>query len=190
MIKKAKRFFNKKRAEKISNIIYPFLSRGGKILDLGCGDMLVAESLKKKLDLEIVGIDVIDANLTSLPLKLYNGVKIPFDNKSFDITYISFVLHHTKNIEKLLSESIRITKKRIIILEDVYEDKLDLLMTKFWDFGNILTSLSMDLPLNFKREREWVRLFGKLKVKKVKVKKIYPSSLNLIKHRLFVLDIK
>jgi len=190
MIKEIKKFFNRKRAKRIADFILPLLSNGDKVLDLGCGDLLIAESIQRNLNVKITGIDVVDANLTSLPLKLYNGKKIPFRNKSFDITYAAFMFHHTNNIESLLSECIRVTKKRIIILEDIYENNFDLLMIRVFDYGNKLTSLIIDVPLNFKKEVEWIKLFNKFKVKDVKIRKIHPFPLKLTKHRLFILDLK
>ena len=190
MLKKIKKFFMAGRAKKIAGFIYPYLSDKDEVLDFGCGDMIISYFIQKNIDVKIKGIDVIDTNLTSLPLQIYDGKSIPFEDKSFDATCASFVLHHTDNIESLLSECIRVTKRRIIILEDVYQTNLELFMVKLFDYGNKLLSLEMDIPFNFKKESEWIELFNKLNVKNIKTKKIYPHFLKLTKHRLFILDLK
>jgi ubiquinone/menaquinone biosynthesis C-methylase UbiE len=183
--------FNKIRANRIANIVCPLLSNGESVLDLGCGDLLVADSIQRKKSVKITGIDVINTNLTELPLKIYNGRRIPFEDKSFDKTYVSFVFHHTDGIESLLKECIRVTRKRVVILEDVYENKVDLLITKILDYTNKFSaSRYMKIPFNFKTEKEWMKLFSKLKVKDVKSQQIYPDFLKFTKHRLFVFDLE
>lgn len=190
MLKDIKRFFLKVRAKKIAGFIYPFLSDGYTVLDFGCGDMLISYFIQKNLNVKIKGIDVIDTNLTSLPFQIFDGKKIPYKDKIFDVTCASFVLHHTNRIDSLLSECIRVTKKRIILLEDIYENNFDLYMAKLFDYGNKLLSLEMNIPLNFKKETEWLYLFNKLKIKKIRTQKIYPRFIKLTKHRLFILDLK
>ena len=189
-MKKINRFFNKRRAKKIANFICPLLSKGDKVLDFGCGNLLVAEFIQGNLDVRIIGVDVIDINLTSLPLKIHDGERIPFEDKSFDVTYAGFVFHHTDTIDSLLSECIRVTKKRIIILEDVYENDFELWITKILDYSNKLASPDIDILLNFKKEIEWIALFNKFKLGDVKIQKIRPVLLRPTRHRLFVLDLK
>ena len=189
-MKKINRVFNKRRAKKIANFICPLLSKGDKVLDFGCGNLLIAEFIQGNLDVSIIGVDVIDINLTSLPLKIYDGEKIPFEDKYFDVTYAGFVFHHTDTIDSLLSECIRVTKRRIIILEDVYENDLELWITKILDYSNKLASPDIDILLNFKREIEWIALFNKFQLGDVKIQKIRPVLLRPTRHRLFVLDLK
>ena len=190
MIRKIKRLLNKRRAKKIANFICPLLSEGDRVLDFGCGNLLVAEFIQANLDVKIIGIDIIDINLMSLPLKIYDGERIPFEDKYFDVTYVGFLFHHTDTIDSLLSECIRVTKKRIIILEDVYENNFELWITKTLDYSNKLTSLEIDIALNFKKEVEWIALFSKFKLRDVKIQRIRPVLLRPTRHRLFVLDLE
>lgn len=190
MIKKIKELFSRRRAKRIACFIYPLLSKGDVVLDFGCGNLLIAEFIQENLDAKIIGIDVIDINLTSLPLEIYDGKRLPFEDKYFDITYSAFAFHHTNVIDLLLSECIRVTKRRIIILEDVYENNFELLITKALDYSNKLFSLEIDIALNFKTELEWMLLFNKFKIRDVKIQKIRPVLLRPTRHRLFVLDLE
>lgn len=190
MIKKINIFFTKRRAKKIANFICPLLSKGDKVLDFGCGNLLVAEFIQGNLDVRIIGVDVIDINLTFLPLRIYDGEKIPFEDKYFDVTYAGFVFHHTDAIDSLLSECIRVTKRRIIILEDVYENNFELWIMKAFDYSNKLSSQEIDIVLSFKKEIEWIELFNKFNIRDVRVQEIRPVLLRPTRHRLFVLDLK
>jgi ubiquinone/menaquinone biosynthesis C-methylase UbiE len=182
---------SKRRGDKIADLICPFLKDGASVLDFGCADMSVAEAVQRRKNVRVSGIDVIDMNMTDLPFKVYDGVRIPFKDKHFDQTYISFVLHHTDSIEPLLRECIRVTRKRIVILEDVYCGKLGLVLTKGMDYiANKLVSGEISVPLNFKTENDWVRLFRKLRAKRVKSLEARLGGLDIVKHRQFVIDLK
>ncbi len=186
-----KRLFSGYRARRIANIISGLIHNGERVLDFGCGKFMVAEFIKKKADVEIVGLDVIDQRLVDLPFVLYDGKNIPFTDKDFDVTYASFVFHHTENIVHLLQECIRVTKKRIVILEDVYENRFELQITKLLDYiGNRFSSLSIDIPLNFKKKSEWLDLFKRLGVDGVKSKEIKLYKFRPTRHELFILDLE
>ena len=137
----------KKRATRLANFILPYLNENEKILDFGCGTLTVAEEIAKTKKVQIEGVDVIDFNLTDLPLSIYDGKKTDFEDKTFDTAYATFVLHHVDNVEALFAEILRITKKRIILIEDTYENQLELFWIKFLDYiENRVGSLKMNIP--------------------------------------------
>ena len=86
----------------------PFLQKlakyaesGGKILDIGCGNGILLESLPKNMD--YFGIDVSLALIDEAKKKydgfkerfsIFDGLKIPFPDKSFDFVFSIAVLHH------------------------------------------------------------------------------------------------
>ena len=50
--------------------------------------------------------------------EIYDGVQIPFENKSFDISLLFYTLHHTDDPLRLFSEAVRVTKRRILLIEE------------------------------------------------------------------------
>lgn len=152
----------KARAKRIGPLIINSTQNCSSILDLGCGDMILTDFLNIKSDKKVVGIDTLDSNLSDLPLLLYDGTKLPFEDKSFDASLVAFVLHHCQNISGILEELKRVTKKKIIILEEVYRNILSQKLLHLHDFGNILLSSKMDIPLNFLTLEAWKETFGKL----------------------------
>ena len=182
-------FRNGARAKRVSGFITPWLSNGQRVLDLGCGNLLVGKHVQEGAGVRVTGVDVIDINQTPLPLTLYDGKEIPFDERSFDVTYAAFILHHTEDVRALLAECIRVTKGRLLVLEDVYRNGFELGLTRALDYNNKLVAPEMPLPLNFMREREWLALFEQLGTRLVGVKNVRPVPMRPTRHRLFVLDL-
>lgn len=186
-----KRRISKRRAERIAKLILPYLKETDKVLDFGCGKHLVGECIKESISVDITGIDVINMTMSKLPFLRYGGEKIPFNDKSFDVTYAAFVFHHTKEVESLLKECIRVTKNRIIILEDVYKNNLELMLIKSLDwFGNKFGAPGVKIPLNFLNNSEWRNLFIKLGIENFKTIKIKPFPYRPSRHSLFLIDLK
>lgn len=172
-----------KKAKKICNECGSYLT--GNILDVGSGRCHIAKEISKKTGKKVQCLDVKDFNLTDLPLKLYDGKKIPFSTNSFDTVLLCYVLHHTKNPVDLLKECIRVSKKRVII----FEDNADSLLAKPLDI--LFNKLhGVDTPSNFKNIDEWVEEFKKLGLKIIKIKRgvekqwFYPG----VEHIMFVLS--
>jgi ubiquinone/menaquinone biosynthesis C-methylase UbiE len=177
------------RARRISSFIQPWLYKGDRVLDFGCGNLLIGKTLKNRIDVKVVGVDVIDVNKTDLPFTVYDGEVIPFEENSFDVTYAAFIFHHTTNIKALLTECTRVTKRRILVLEDVYSNEFELQVTKLLDQVNLLTSSDMNIPMNFKKEAEWVSIFNRPDFKLVESHNIRPMAIRPTRHRLFVIDL-
>ncbi len=182
--------FNHFRARKAASFVYPNLKNKQKVLDFGCGDMLVAKNILIHRNVDLTGIDVIDIReVKDIPFQLYDGKKIPFKDKTFDVTYSAFVLHHTPDVEYFLSECIRVSKLRVILLEDVYKNKIEKWITGVFDRGNRLTSHEMNLELNFRSIDEWNTLFKKIHIKKATAISIRPDVPRPTRHRMYILDL-
>ena len=82
----------------------------GSVLDVGSGRGYIAKEISKD-GKKVQCLDVKDLNLTDLPLKIYDGKKIPFRAKSFDTVLVCYVLHHVDNPISLLKECARVAKK-------------------------------------------------------------------------------
>lgn len=193
-MKKIKQFLAWKaenRAQRIAEFVAPWIEKGWKVLDFGAGNMLIAQKIQNITQAKISGVDVLDDNVTDLPFSLYDGHHIPLPDKSVDVTYAISVFHHIDEAEKLIAECLRVTKKRLIIHEDVFYNWFELQVTKGLDFTlNKIVSPNMHTPFNFRKVEEWVKIFESYsEVKKVHVQKVVPDPLRPTRHRLFVLDL-
>ncbi len=111
--------FYEAAAKKMSEDCREFIEEGTKILDLGCGSGIVGKAFQSFFKADLLGVDIKDRRIYDIPFRAIDGKTLPFDNKSFDIVLISYVLHHSEDPLGLLREAKRVSKKRIIIFEDL-----------------------------------------------------------------------
>jgi SAM-dependent methyltransferase len=107
-------------------------------LGIGCGTGLTSIIHQQKLDISPTICDVVDfrhAMAKLLPFYLIQDEKLPFDDESFDSSYIQYVLHHlqtSSQIVRLLSEALRVSH-RLIIVEEVKGDRTDIVRARQFD---------------------------------------------------------
>lgn len=141
--------------------IEKYLKREDKILDVGSGLCNTVELLKNK-GYKIVPLDIINLSFVDgIKPIIYDGGKMPFGNDEFDIALIVLVLHHTKNPEDILKEAKRVAKK-IIIVEEIYENIFRKYTTFIWD--SVVNLEFLGHPHSNKTDVEWKKLFQKLKL--------------------------
>jgi len=150
----------KDRAHRLGKHIIKSTENCNSLLDYGCGNMILAKHLDKHTDMKITGVDMVNNNLSKLPMVIYDGGKLPFEDNSFDVTLAVFVLHHCMDTVASLKELIRVAKKKIIIIEEIYNNKFEkfLLFSHDW-IGNHLESWDVNIPLNFMPLNKWKKVF-------------------------------
>jgi ubiquinone/menaquinone biosynthesis C-methylase UbiE len=97
-----------------------------RVLDIGTGTGLFAEAFKAR-GFEVCGIDCNDQYL-QVARELVAGVefsnafaeKLPFADLSFDLVFMSHVLHETDDSLQAMREAFRVTRKRLAVLEWPY----------------------------------------------------------------------
>jgi SAM-dependent methyltransferase len=167
---------------KLSRIL-KHLKKGDTILDIGAGPCTICYLLEKN-GFSPTPLDIHDGSMIeTIPPRLYDGRKIPFENKSFDVALILTVLHHVSNQEKIIREAQRIAKT-IIIIEDVYSNRF---MKYLMFVADSLTNWEFKgHPHSNRTDQGWKDLFNQLNItlKHVEYKKI----LLLFKQAVYVLD--
>lgn len=174
------KIFYQEAARKMCGECKDFVKENSKILDLGCGSAIVANEFQKFFKGEVLGIDIKDSRIFPIPFRTFNGADIPFDEDSFDIVLISYVLHHSKDPESLLKEAKRVGKM-IIIFEDLPEG----IFGKTYCFLHWLTwnlFFGKSPKFNFHTEKEWEEIFKNLELKIISKKNF------LMKRKIFVLE--
>lgn len=109
------------------------LSPRGNFLDVGAGNGFNARYLSRRFpETRIVAIDVSAHRLAAArawmgrPLRVsfvqMDGAHLAFPDNSFDLVYSCHALEQMESIiEQALSEIIRVTKRRAVLIEPVYE---------------------------------------------------------------------
>ena len=103
----------------------PFLKQTDKVLDVGAGDCRLCELIRRRVGCEVAAVDVEDFNVTSIPLTIFDGTTLPFDDDSFDVVLLVFVLHHAKDARAVLKEAQRVARRYVIVFEDINQTKWD-----------------------------------------------------------------
>ena len=185
--------FYRKAARKMCRDCQDFIKKGSKILDLGCGPGIITKTLQEFFQAEILGVDVQDTRVVEVPFRIYDGFNLPFQDETFDITFISYVLHHTKDPEKVLSEAKRVSRNRIIVYEDLPEGILPKIRCFFHNLSYNAFFQKDRQEFNFKNRKEWQDLFKNLNLKLIFEKKVSATKLDFIDpvyRALFVLEKK
>ncbi len=86
----------------------------GKLLDAGCGKMPYRSFILSNSEVkEYIGLDIERALVYDGEIKpdfLWDGIKMPFEDKSFETIIATEVLEHVPNIELYLKEVFRVLK--------------------------------------------------------------------------------
>ncbi len=179
------------RTKIIGDQILPYLDDNKTVLDFGCGDMLIDEYLLKNRNVEITGIDIMDFEHPKINYIQSAGGKFPFDDNHFDIGLAIFALHQTRNPEFYFKELVRVTKSKLIILEDTYINRLEKYFTYFliW-LGDFIVYLAPITPLHFRSLDQWFKLFKDANLKLTAFKRIYPYPIPGVPLRNVVMVLK
>lgn len=190
--KKAINAVGNRRAQAKIGAFRDFVKQGDNVLDIGAGGGWIGRSLKEMTGANVILLDVADFNRTDLPLVLYDGTAIPFPDGSFDTTLLLYVLHHCEDPIRVLKEAIRVSKERIIVLEDTFTTRFDRAFVCLHDFtGNLPGILfrgpkeQINMPLHFKSVKAWEETFRNLDCRVVQVRKVQTFPIQQV---LFVLE--
>ncbi len=115
--------------KRVVNLSLENMENAKTVLDIGVGSGIFAEAFAAK-GLQISGVDVnpemLFAALAFVPsgrFKQSKAEKLPFEDATFDLTFMGLLLHETDDTLIALKEAHRVTQKRLAILEWVYEDQ-------------------------------------------------------------------
>lgn len=159
-----------KRAESIVRLFEDQLPQGSRILDLGGGWGFYSEPLATRGH-ETLVLDVVKPGYQKAPVVIYEGDKVPFDDKSFDVTTMVTMLHHVPDPDALVREVRRVTRKKIVVVEDLYHHPAG----RFWTIcrDRMLNMEFLNHPHQFRKHGEWLEFFKKYGFGLVKFQKFY-----------------
>lgn len=151
------------------------------VLDVGCGNGQIASNLQGRLPTgsQIRGVDVLVRPHTYVPVTPFDGRRLPFENESFDYVMLIDVLHHTLNIEELLAECLRVSRRGVWLKDHLCNNLWDSFRLHLLDWvGN--WAHGVNLPYNYLSNDQWESLFERLKVQPLRRQSelgMYPAAL-------------
>ncbi|MFH1970827.1 MAG: class I SAM-dependent methyltransferase [Patescibacteria group bacterium] len=155
-------FLGKTRTEKIINLIKGHIKKNFKILDIGSGLCMVSKLLIDK-GYNVIPLDISDQSLyKNIKPVIYKGNTFPFKDKAFDVALILTVLHHTDRQKEILNEARRVANK-LIIVEDIYENNLQKIITYIFD--SIVNLEFLGHPHSNRTHEQWINYFHNMDFK-------------------------
>ena len=187
-----------KHAERLLPSMLPYVSPEMHILDFGNGSGAVAHSLARESGARVVGVDVAQNSLFPIPAVSYDGERLPFKDATFDLVYAVFVVHHCPDVDSVLNELSRVSKGRILLIEDVWTNWKN----KFWlyvfhvlfDLFMLLMTLlgkakwSSYFRYTFKNDEEWKACFEKHGLHLSRMTNLVMHEKYPVQHRLYLLE--
>ena len=154
-----------RRTRVLSRVIADLLPPNATVLDVGAGDGSMAAAVRdRRPDLDICGVDVLLQPRTLVPVQLYDGSTLPFEDGSFDFALLIEVLHHTDEPALQLAETRRVVRRGIVVKDHLLEGAFAMSTLRFMDWiGNARKSIR--LPYNYWSRQQWQRVFPSLGLK-------------------------
>jgi SAM-dependent methyltransferase len=153
-----------RRAEVLSRRLAELMPQQARVLDVGCGNGLVAWSIRQvRPDVTIEGVDVLIQPDPRVPVRQFDGLHLPADDASFDVVMFVDVLHHTDDPRPLLAEARRVSRAAIVIKDHLREGLLANATLRLMDHvGN--ARFGIRLPYNYWSRKQWQDEFRTLQL--------------------------
>ena len=154
-----------RRTRVLTTHLAPLLAPDAKVLDVGCGDGLISHLIQtKRPDVSIEGIDVLAREGAWIPVRHFDGFRIPYPDKSFDAVLFVDVLHHASDAKALLAEATRVARRHVILKDHILKGFLAGRTLRFMDWvGN--AHHGVVLPYNYWSEQQWSMAFADLRLR-------------------------
>jgi SAM-dependent methyltransferase len=138
---------------------------GASVLDVGSGDGLLASVvLAGRPDLTWSAVDTLERQKTHIPVRLFDGRHLPFEDKQHDVVCFVDVLHHTDDPMALLREAVRVARSALVIKDHLREGFAAGATLRFMDWvGN--ASFGVSLPYNYWTAEQWARARRELELR-------------------------
>lgn len=135
------------------------LPRLSPALDFGCGDGWFVKSFREhKLMEDITAVEIKRRRMCHVEPILYSGGRLPFEDRSFELTYCIDVLHHCPRPVDALVDLLRCTRRYVMVKDHVHFTWLGrLLLCVMDEAGN--RPAGVRSPYKYQKNWEWDACF-------------------------------
>lgn len=104
------------RVRRVARALGALVGRARSLLDVGCGDGTMAKAVAQAVGAErVAGVDVLLRPEVAIDAHLYDGRRLPFADRSFEIVLLADVLHHAADPPALLRECLRVAERAVAV---------------------------------------------------------------------------
>ncbi len=144
------------QGERVTASVARHIGHAESLLDVGCGDgnnlLRVADIVGAK---KHQGVDVVVRPTAVIPVIQYDGLHLPFEDRSFEAVTMIDVLHHCDHPLQVLREIIRVARRVVSIKDHFAFGPVSDRMLYFMDLvGNAKDSIAS--PGTYFSPRQWV----------------------------------
>jgi SAM-dependent methyltransferase len=128
----------------------------GRVLDFGAGDGWFAQRMRDSgVASEVVGIDVQPRRAPLFDVRLYDGRRLPFEDRSFDLVYCVDVLHHCDDPRERLEDLLRCARRSVLLKDHTYSNLAGkLTLAALDEVGN--RRFGIRSPRRYQKAWEWL----------------------------------
>jgi 2-polyprenyl-3-methyl-5-hydroxy-6-metoxy-1,4-benzoquinol methylase len=104
------------RANRIADAFVRLAGTADSLLDVGAGDGEIAADVARRLGAQrVAGVDVLARPTAHIEVTSYDGERLPFEDKSFEVVTTSDVLHHCAKPDQVLRECLRVASRCVLV---------------------------------------------------------------------------
>jgi SAM-dependent methyltransferase len=174
----------KMRLQSLHQEIVPILHPDDHVLDVGCGSGALGRAIMDSPEcppgVEVTGLEKFRRGDEVAAVQFYDGQKIPYPDKSFDVVILADVLHHASDPHHLIYECSRVVKRALIVKDHKVEGFLAQQRIALMDWAS---NVQYGIPCLYRYNtlKEWENLFGQFDLEiemEIDSMKIYPSIID------------
>jgi ubiquinone/menaquinone biosynthesis C-methylase UbiE len=119
VMKKLHRPVYEARIRELVSQIARWLKPGDRVLDVGCGygtlGRAILDSPHCPAGVSVRGLERVKRGGEAIEVDGYDGQKLPYDDRSFDVVIIADVMHHEPDPDRLIEQCVRVSRRFVII---------------------------------------------------------------------------
>jgi ubiquinone/menaquinone biosynthesis C-methylase UbiE len=124
--------------------------------------------MNTKPNLRIKGVETLAPVDSFIEQSTYDGIRLPFADKSFDYAMLINVLHHTDDPFVTLMEANRVARRAVVLKDHYANNRFDYYnLVAMETVGNAFSGIHQ--PYRFLSEKEWDQLFRRAKLRQEKL---------------------
>ncbi|MBI5817639.1 MAG: methyltransferase domain-containing protein [Verrucomicrobia bacterium] len=173
-----------RRLAVLSDLVVQELRSGDRVLDVGCGSGRLGQALLRHPDrpesLIVHGMETQRRPDCAVPVTIYDGASLPFEEGAFDVVIVADVLHHASDPNHLLEECCRVSRRLVLVKDHKIDGWLAQWRLCLLDWA---ANAPYDVPCRYRYATlaEWREVFESLPVhvkSELVSMRLYPAGWN------------